>query len=99
MMIAGEDVEELKKNRLLDFHKYIDAFCHEQQTALRLNLNDGMDEKSPVIESYKLLGFAPQELANMGHTQFRCAMCRTLVPMNQIAQNMGYKIWKTDSAN
>ena len=92
LMIAGEDVEELKKNRLLDFHKYIDAFCHEQQTALRLNLNDGMDEKSPVIESYKLLGFAPQELANMGHTQFRCAMCRTLVPIEAFYSLLQYLI-------
>lgn len=93
LMIVSERVEERKKNRLLNFHKYIDDFCHEQQLALRINLNVGMNDSSPAIDSYKLLGHSPQELADMGYTKFRCAMCRTLVPMNQIAHNMGYKEW------
>ena len=93
LMITNGDLELKKGNRLLNFNKYVDAFCHEQQMALRINLNAGMSDSSPVIDNYKLLGSSPAEMATMSHAKFRCAMCRTLVPMNQIALNMGYKEW------
>lgn len=52
------------------------------------------NKESKVMEDFISLGYTARELANMDGALFRELYERTFNPINQIALNMGFEIWK-----
>ena len=52
------------------------------------------DKETEIMEDFITLGYTAREFAEMDEDLFREVFERTFNPINQIAINMGYEIWK-----
>ena len=85
-------VNSSKSNKLPELSVYLRKFTDVQHKSLRICINDNKSPK--ILEDYLSLGFTPRELADMDDIHFMEVYERTYKPLNQIAINMGYEIWK-----
>lgn len=85
-------VNSSKSNKLPELSVYLHKLTDVQHKSLRICINANKSPK--ILEDYLSLGFTPQELAEMDDIRFMEIYERTYKPLNQIAMNMGYEIWK-----
>lgn len=89
---ADSSINSSKSNNLPPLDKYLHPFAHIQQNALKT-----MYEKNPnntILEDYLIVYDSVSDLVNLSESDFYNAFRRTFSPMVQIAENMGFKIWK-----
>ncbi len=85
-------INSSKSNQLPDLDSYLPKLASIHHNSLKLLLLHG---KTPqVMEDYISLGYTPQDLAMMSDDKFRAIYDKTFKPISQIAQNMGYGVWK-----
>lgn len=85
-------INSSKNNKLPDINYYLPKLSELQHDSLKIMLAANKEPK--VIEDFISLGYTARELADMSSERFRELYERTFVPMNQIALNMGFEIWK-----
>lgn len=89
---VDSSINSSKSNKLPDLNLYLPKLAIAHQAALRINLNEGKQEK--LLEDYLALGYTPQEIASMDREHLLDCFFHTFAPMHQIALNMGFEIWK-----
>ncbi len=85
-------ISSAKNNKLPELTHYLSKMAATQQRALQTFVRSG--KTSEVLNDYKSLGYAPQELAALSSYDFLQVYEQTLLPMNRVAQNMGFETWK-----
>ena len=85
-------INSSKSNKLPELDFYLPKLAALQHHSLQLILN--ADKEPKVLEDFISLGYTARELANMDDVHFRELYERTFNPINQIALNMGFEIWK-----
>lgn len=91
-MPADPSINSSKSNRLPDLNLYLPKLAEAHQTALRINLKIGKQDK--LLEDYLSMGHTPQEIVNMDREHLMDCFFQTFTPMYQIALNMGFETWK-----
>lgn len=89
---ADSSINSSKSNKLPDLNLYLRKLAEVQHKSLRLCINANQDSK--ILEDYLSLGYTGRDLADMDYNHFLKVYERTYKPINQIAINMGYDIWK-----
>lgn len=92
LMPADSSINSSKSNRLPDLDMYLPKLAEAHQSALRINLELGKQEK--LLEDYLSLGHTPQDIAMMDKDHLLDCFFQTFSPMHQIALNMGFELWK-----
>lgn len=92
LMPADPSINSSKSNRLPDLNLYLPKLAEVHQTALRINLKIGKQDK--LLEDYLSMGHTPQEIADMDREHLMDCFFQTFTPMHQIALNMGFETWK-----
>lgn len=92
LMPADSSINSSKSNKLPDLNMYLPKLADAHQAALKINLEVGKQDK--LLEDYLSLGHTPQEIAMMDRGHLLDCFFQTFTPMNQIALNMGFEIWK-----
>ncbi|RGK25843.1 HNH endonuclease [Bacteroides intestinalis] len=92
LMPADSSINCSKSNKLPDLGLYLPKLAEAHQTALRINLEVGKQNK--LLEDYLSLGYTPQDIAMMDREHLLDCFYQTFTPMNQIALNMGFEPWK-----
>ncbi|MBQ6068653.1 MAG: HNH endonuclease [Bacteroidales bacterium] len=90
---ADVSVNSSKSNRLPDLEQYLLKLATTQQRAVSVCINENYRGQE-ILEDYITLGCTPQELIEMDRNSLLNCFARTFNPMSQIAQNMGFEIWK-----
>lgn len=85
-------INSSKSNNLPDLNIYLPKLAKLQHHSLQLMIEN--DKETKVMEDFISLGYTARELANMDDAHFRELYERTFTPINQIALNMGFEIWK-----
>ena len=92
LMPADSSINSSKSNKLPDLNLYLPKLAETHQAALRINLEKGKQDK--LLEDYLSLGFTPQEIMQMNLERLLDCFSQTFTPMNLIALNMGFELWK-----
>ena len=85
-------INSSKSNKLPDLDFYLPKLADLQHNSLRIVVN--ADKNPSILEDFISLGYTARELADMSDERFMEIYERTFNPMNQIALNMGFEIWK-----
>ena len=85
-------INSSKSNKLPELNIYLPKLAALQQHSLRLMLKHNKEPK--IMEDFISLGYTAKELAEINDDLFREIFERTFNPINQIALNMGFEIWK-----
>jgi len=85
-------INSSKNNKLPALDSYLPKLAEMQHHALQTVINANKSPK--LLEDYVSLGYTAWELSEMSSERFREVYERTFNPMCQIAQNMGFEIWK-----
>ena len=89
---ADSIINSSKSNNLPPLEIYLKPFAKVQHHALKK-----LYEKNPsnnIFEDYLIVYDSIPDLANLSETDFYNVYRKTFSPMVQIAENMGFKIWK-----
>lgn len=89
---ANSSINSSKSNNLPPLEKYLHPFVHIQQKALKT-----MYAKNPsntILEDYLIVYDSVADLVNLSEPDFYIVFRKTFSPMVQIAENMGFKIWR-----
>jgi hypothetical protein len=89
---ADRSINSSKSNRLPDLSVYLPKLAHMQREALKTVLNQGSSQLN-ALDDYISLGFTPSELSEMSEEKFTEVFERTIIPIHQIAKNMGFEDW------
>ena len=89
---SDSSINSSKSNNLPDLNIYLPKLAKLQHHSLQLMIKNNKESK--VMEDFISLGYTARELANMDGALFRELYERTFNPINQIALNMGFEIWK-----
>lgn len=92
LMPADSSINSSKSNKLPDLNLYLPKLAEAHQAALRINIEKGKQVK--LLEDYLSLGHTPQDLIKMDREHLLDCFYQTFTPMFQIAQNMGFELWK-----
>ena len=92
LMPADSSINSSKSNKLPDLNLYLPKLAKAHQAALRINIKEGKQIK--LLEDYLSLGYTPQDIASMDREHLLDCFFQTFTPMNQIALNMGFELWK-----
>lgn len=88
-----KSINSSKNNQLPNLNKYIDSFAYLQFHAFHSVLKQILiNKKTPhLLESYtKLFNISIEEIQQLPKRQFEQTIKNTIIPMHQIAQNMGF---------
>lgn len=85
-------INSSKSNNLPDLNIHLPKLAKLQHHSLQLMVEN--DKETKVMEDFISLGYTARELANMDDAHFRELYEKTFTPINQIALNMGFEIWK-----
>lgn len=85
-------INSSKSNNLPDLNVYLPKLAELQHHSIQLLIKNNKEPK--VMEDFISLGYTARELADMDGTHFRELYERTFNPINQIALNMGFEVWK-----
>ncbi len=88
---ASGSINSSKSDKLPPLDTYLYKLASTQHHALSIFLNAGKNSK--ILEDYLSLGYTPQELITMPIDNFVEVYGKTMRPITQIAQNMGFEIW------
>jgi len=89
---ALPSVNSAKNNRLPDLDQFLDRFVRVQKNAVATVWK--INPKNKILEDYLMLGDTIQAVANMSISDFGGKYRRLILPLIQIAENMGYEYWK-----
>jgi hypothetical protein len=89
---ADRSINSSKSNRLPDLTEYLPKLARVQREALQAVLNQGASQLS-ALDDYISLGFTPSELSEMSEEKFTEVFKRTIIPIHQLAANMGFEAW------
>lgn len=89
---ADSSINSSKNNNLPPLEVYLKPFTNIHQKALRT-----IYDKNPnntILEDYLMVYDSISDLVNLSESDFFNVFRKTFSPMVQIAENMGFKIWK-----
>lgn len=89
---ADPSINSSKSNNLPPLEVYLKPFANVQQNALKT-----LYEKNPhntILEDYLIVYDSISDLVSFSESDFYNVFMKTFSPMVQIAENMGFKIWK-----
>lgn len=89
---SDASINSSKSNNLPDLNVYLPKLAELQHHSLQLLIKNNKEPK--VMEDFISLGYTARELADMDDAHFRKLYERTFNPINQIALNMGFEVWK-----
>lgn len=89
---ADRSINSSKSNRLPDLSLYLPRLIQMQHRSLQTIMRSGATRFN-ILDDYLSLGFTPYELSEMSDTKFTEIFERTLIPIHQIAKNMGFEDW------
>ena len=90
---VDSSINSSKRDRLPDLDQYLLPYSKVHQSAVRTCIEHNYRYKD-LLDDYLSLGCTPQELVAMNKTNLVNCFKRTFSPMSQIAQNMGFEIWR-----
>jgi hypothetical protein len=85
-------INSSKSNRLPVLDIYLPKLANMQQKALQVAVHSG--RRFNILDDYLSLGYTPKNLVEMSSSDFLALYERTFNPINQIALNMGFEVWK-----
>ena len=89
---ADSSVNSSKSDKLPPLERFLPRMAGEHREAIRLYLRSGRNQN--MLDDFTNLGYTPQDLVGLSREQFLEVYQRTFSPLWQIAQNMGYEVWK-----
>lgn len=89
---ADPSINSSKNNNLPILEVYLKPFTNIHQNALKTLYRK--NPSNPILEDYLMVHDSISDLVNLSETDFYNVFWRTFSPMVQIAENMGFKIWK-----
>lgn len=89
---ADPSINSSKNNNLPILEVYLKPFTNIHQNALKTLYRK--NPSNPILEDYLMVHDSISDLVNLSETDFYNVFRRTFSPMVQIAENMGFKIWK-----
>lgn len=88
---ADSSINSSKSNHLPALDKYLASFAERQQTGIRIVSQIAPNSK--LLEDFLQLGASIQELGQMPAPDFMNLYKKSITPLYQIAENMGFSIW------
>lgn len=85
-------INSSKSNKLPDLDLYLPKVAEAHQAAIKVHLEKNRHNK--LLEDYLILGYTPQDIVRMDREHLLDCFMQTFSPMNQIALNMGFEVWK-----
>lgn len=89
---ADSSINSSKSNNLPPLDIYLKPFSRLQQNALKVMYE--MNQNNSIFEDYLIVYDSVSDLVNLSETDFYDVFRKTFSPMVQIAENMGFKIWR-----
>lgn len=90
---ADQSINSSKSDKIPDLKTYLPRLATLQQKAIKICLSEHF-RINDVLDDYSSMGCTPQEIAQMDKSSLLNCFARTFNPMSQIAQNMGFELWK-----
>ena len=92
LMPADSSINSSKSAKLPPLDLYLQKMAEEHRKAIKVYLEAG--KKETVLDDFSSLGYTPRDLLKLNREAFLAAYQQTFTPLFQIAQNMGYEVWK-----
>lgn len=89
---ADPSINSSKNNNLPILEVYLKPFANIHQNALKTLYKK--NPSNPILEDYLMVYDSLSDLVSLSETDFYNVFKKTFSPMVQIAENMGFKIWK-----
>lgn len=89
---ADSSINSSKSNNLPPLDVYLQPFSNLQRNALKTMYEK--NQNNSIFEDYLIVYDSVSELVNLSETDFCDVFRKTFSPMVQIAENMGFKIWR-----
>ncbi len=89
---SDDSINSSKNNKLPDIQFYLPKLANLHHESIRVLMKAGKEPK--ILEDFGSIGYTARELASMNDVKFLELYERTFKPINQIALNMGFEIWK-----
>lgn len=89
---ADNSINSSKSDKLPPLDKYLELLATEHRKAIRIYLEAG--KKESALDDFSSLGYTPRDLLQLNRERFLTAYQQTFTPLYQIAQNMGYEVWR-----
>jgi hypothetical protein len=90
---ADQSINSSKSDKIPDLKTYLPRLATLQQKAIKICLSEHF-RINDVLDDYSSMGCTPQEIAQMDKSSLLDCFARTFNPMSQIAQNMGFELWR-----
>lgn len=91
LLPTDSSINSSKSNKLPDTEKYLPPFARYQQDAMKVIY--AIDSSNRLLEDYQNLGPSVADLISMSEGDFYRTYYKTVSPMMQIAENMGFERW------
>lgn len=92
LLPADKSINCSKSNKLPSLDSYLPKFVEAQKKGIEIVYNVQPNNKR--LEDFTQLGYSAYELATMQLSKFSEIYQRTMSPMVQIAENMGFEKWQ-----
>lgn len=89
---ADNSINSSKSDKLPPLDRFLKKLAEEHREAIKIYLGAG--KKESALEDFASLGYTPRDLLQLNRERFLAAYQQTFTPLFQIAQNMGYELWK-----
>ena len=89
---ADSSINSSKSNNLPPLDKYLEPFANVQHNALKTLY--AKNPNNTILEDYLIVYDSVANLVNLSEPDFYIVFRKTFSPMVQIAENMGFKIWR-----
>lgn len=89
---ADSSINSSKSNNLPPLDIYLQPFSNLQRNALKTMYE--MNQNNSIFEDYLIVYDSVSDLVHLSETEFYEVFRKTFSPMVQIAENMGFKIWR-----
>lgn len=89
---ADSSINSSKSNNLPPLDKYLEPFANVQHNALKTLY--AKNPNNTLLEDYLIVYDSVADLVNLSEPDFYIVFRKTFSPMVQIAENMGFKIWR-----
>jgi len=88
-------VNSSKSNRLPDINHFFEPFVNVQKKAIQTVWR--LQPRNKILEDYLVLGETIPIVANMPMPEFQIKYQKLIMPLIQIAENMGFEYWKDNT--
>lgn len=91
LLPADSSINSSKGNKLPDINLFLHQFTEKQHNAIKTIYRKNSNNQ--LLEDYQNLGGAVYDLVQMNDADFYSLYYKTMSPMIQIAENMGFEKW------